>query len=406
MCHRAVLASQQSPVRSRRATARRQWSMHSWYLEAAYSTTPMKCRDWPCPHRSPRLARICRDFSPYRRPRENHGTMVITGRVLGVGLGQLGRRRVPLGQVHLPQVGPQAGDAAPLEPVDVGQPAVEPDDEELGRGAVGAAAPDEQPGQPACGGAARRSPRRPRRGSPAGACGMRRPRSRTARSTASLAVRHVAPLEGQLAELALDLGPVDHVGGQAAGDLEVGGGLLVEAPEHEDVAQALGHLAAGVVVAAGDPPLGDAVLALGDLEGVLRAGPVGGGQGVGEGAAGVAGGVEVVGQLEDPVGRLRLEGQGRGPVQGPAVDVAELAEQRLAQLVVDERAVVVARTRGCGGGGPPRCRPPPRPRPGRRGRRPCRPRTPCRAARRPSSRRRAAGGQQVEAAGEERGGVA
>jgi hypothetical protein len=258
--------------------------------------------------------------------------------VLGVGLRHLGRRWVPLGQVHLPQVGPQAGHPAPLEPVDVRQPAVQAHRQQLGPGAVGRAPVQEQAGEQ---GVEQLDHDLPHDRDEVPGPAARHPPAQEAHGPLDRAAGggHVAPLERQLAELALDLGPVDRIVGQPGCGLEVGRGLLVPAPEHEHVAEALGHLAPDPVAGAGRSPLGDAVLALGDLQGVPGAGPVGGGQRVGQGPGRVAGGVEVVGQLEDAVPPVGLERQRGLAVQSAAVVGGELVQQRLPYLVVDEGAV-------------------------------------------------------------------
>ena len=51
--------------------------------------------------------------------------------VLGIGLRQLQGRRVAFGEVHFPQVRPQRWEGAAVEPVQVRQPAVEPQRDQL-----------------------------------------------------------------------------------------------------------------------------------------------------------------------------------------------------------------------------------------------------------------------------------
>jgi hypothetical protein len=63
-----------------------------------------------------------------------------------VRLGQLRGGRVALGQVQPPQVGPQGRQAAALEPVGVGQPAVQSGGEQVGSPALGGPACEEPPG--------------------------------------------------------------------------------------------------------------------------------------------------------------------------------------------------------------------------------------------------------------------
>ena len=63
-------------------------------------------------------------------------------------------------------------------------------------------------------------------------------------------MRDVAALEGELAQLALDLGAVAWLVGQRAGALEVPGRLVVAAAQHQDVAEALGDRSAVVASSA------------------------------------------------------------------------------------------------------------------------------------------------------------
>ncbi len=71
---------------------------------------------------------------------------------------------------------------------------------------------------------------------------------------------------------------------------------------------------------------------------MLPAGLFGGGQRVGQRPLQLPGGVEVVGDLERALRRVTFEGQGRGPVQQGPFLATEPFEERLPQLVVEERA--------------------------------------------------------------------
>ncbi len=149
---------------------------------------------------------------------------------------------------------------------------------------------------------------------------------------------HVAPFEGQFAELALDLGLGVRALRQGFGRLESFGRLVVAAAEHEHVAQPFGNAVLRGGVGRRGAALGDAVLLFGDFQRMLGARLFGGRQRVGQRRAALAGGVEMVGQVEDAIRGVFLQQDGDAVVEHAPILVGKPIEQGDANLVVDESA--------------------------------------------------------------------
>jgi hypothetical protein len=155
--------------------------------------------------------------------------------------------------------------------------------------------------------------------------------------------RHVAALEGELTELAVDAGGCQGLPAERACATELGGRLHVPSPQHEHVAETFSDLAACSVVGRGGAALGNPILALRRLERVPAPGSVGRRQRIGEGALGLAGRVEVIRQIERLLRVHGLQARRRAAVEGAAFLGRQPPQHGLAQLVVHEHAPLAPR---------------------------------------------------------------
>ena len=119
------------------------------------------------------------------------------------------------------------------------------------------------------------------------------------------------------------------------------GGLVIAAAQHQHLAQPFGYAVADGDLGVAAAALGDAVLLLGNFQGMLGARLFGGGQGVRQSACTLAGGIEMVGKIEDVVRRLLFQVRGCAAMQFLAIARPQSLEKRLPKLVVQEDATCV-----------------------------------------------------------------
>ena len=252
--------------------------------------------------------------SAYSIPRRYQGSRLITGSVLRVRLGPLRGGRIALRQVHAPQVDEQGCDRAPLEPVRVGEPAVEPGREQIGLGRRASRSNDDRPrtGAGSCARAWTRTSHRVK-GSHT-RLGMRCPSVRTARSSASDDAAMSPRLKASSPSTPSMRASAYRLRRQGPGPLELFGGLGVAAAQHQHPAQLLGDAAPGVPVGRRRPAPRSGTAARPPRATAGR-GLVGGSQRVRQGPFGLARGVEVEGEVEEAGGVPLLEQHGRSLVQ-------------------------------------------------------------------------------------------